>query len=135
MFDVKNRVCKQMSDFLQDAPEENVQEETTEDRRRNFFRRKAAEKLLYSKFYIIMAGGFAFGAFLIAIYIYNTLGKGYSINVIKSPILMVMLFLPFVPSCFLAMLWKKRRAEAIEILEPFYPTITAEDLRLLKDEV
>ena len=128
------RICVKRVHLMLKATTDNSKK-ANDHRQLEYFRKQAAEKLLYSKFYIVMAAAFAVGAFIIAIYIYNSLAGGYSINILRNPALLVMLFFPFVPSFFLAMLSKKRRAEAIEMLEPYYPTITAEDLRVLKDEI
>ena len=85
----------------------------------------AKEKLVRAKFYKIMAIAFAFGAFVVMVYIHRTLAKGQPMEIIENPVLIAVLLLPFLPSWFLAILSKKRRAQAFQIMEPHMETVEA----------
>lgn len=82
--------------------------------------KKAKEHIFRARLYRVMAYLLAFSAFLIAVFIYNTLGHGKPIHVVQNPVLIAVLLLPFVPAFFLAMLSKKKRAKATKILKPLY---------------
>lgn len=85
----------------------------------------AQEKLIRSKLYKGLALAFAIGAFVVMVYFHRTFAYGDPMKIVKNPILIAILLLPFLPSWFLAILSKKRRAEAYKVMEPHMQTIQA----------
>ena len=78
----------------------------------------AKEKLLYAKLYKIVAVGLCIGAIIVLGLIYDDVLEGNPFKLFEKPFLLCSLLFPFVPAYFLAILSKKRRAEALEVLEP-----------------
>lgn len=79
--------------------------------------------MLRSRLYKIMAIGLGLAGFVIAVSIYQTLGKGDPVRLVRNPVIIFATLLPFVPGFFLGILSKKKRAEASGILKPLYGTV------------
>ena len=94
----------------------------------------AREKLLRAKFYRVMAIGCALGGILISAYIFEILGRGNPEYIIRNPVIVGLLLLPFVPAAFMAILSKSRRAQAVKLLEPYYKAMSAAEVRRMKEE-
>ena len=84
-------------------------------------RRRAREKILRAKLYKIVSFACMLAALVIAVVFYQTLAKGDPLTLIRNPVLVGILFLPFVPAFVLAVLSRKNRAAALRILEPYLP--------------
>ncbi|MCB1720811.1 MAG: hypothetical protein KDI11_03555 [Alphaproteobacteria bacterium] len=93
----------------------------------------AKEKLIRAKFYWFMAIGCMLAAFVISGYIFENLGHGDPTYIVRNPLVVVLLLLPFLPAVFMAILSKSRRAQAIKILQPYYDKKSASDVRRLKE--
>ena len=56
----------------------------------------------------------------LAVIVYQSIGKGDPLHLIKNPIIVLAILLPFVPGFFMALLAKRNRAKASKILKPLY---------------
>ncbi len=97
-------------------------------------RKLIKEKLVRSKLYRIAASLCGLAAFLISVLFYQVFAEGEPIQVVKNPILIAVLFFPFVPACFLAILSKRKRTQAIKLLKPHYKTMKASEVQRLKQK-
>lgn len=96
--------------------------------------RLAREKIIRSKFYKIMAIALAFASLFVIFHINQKLSNGNPYHVLENPLRIFVLLFPLVPSLILAMLSKKNKAEAVEVLEPHCETMSASELQALKDD-
>ncbi|MCB9982225.1 MAG: hypothetical protein H6861_00925 [Rhodospirillales bacterium] len=87
-----------------------------------------------SKFYRMMAFGCALAAFVVSGSIFENLGHHDSYYIIRNPLVIALLLLPFVPAAFLAILSKKRRQQAINLMKPYSQTISKAQWRELKEQ-
>ncbi len=97
-------------------------------------KQKAKENLVRSKLYKIASLVCMIIALFVVVFLYEALAKGDPVTVIKNPVLLGILFLPFFPPFFLAILSKKKRREAIKMLEPYCETMSASEIQHLKEE-
>ena len=97
-------------------------------------KQKAKENIVRSKLYKIVSLVCMIIALLVVVILYEALAKGDPVTVIKNPVLLGILLLPFFPAFFLAILSKKKRREAIKILEPYLTTKSDSEAQRLEEE-